>query len=139
MFRVLAHHRRLTVAALVLVGSSSLLAACATTRPATAGDTALPAARMLSRERPDLSSASAARRPEPVRILVDVQVDSAGKPDMSTLRVTGSGATQHRQVITDWISRARFAPAQRGGQPVRGRFRTEMRSTVTVEVRRTGT
>lgn len=67
---------------------------------------------------------------------VQVRVDAAGRPDLETLRVTGLGAAENRDVIATWLERARFRPAQAAGQAVAGVFQT--RFEVRAAVRRVG-
>jgi hypothetical protein len=70
----------------------------------------------------------------PIRLQIEVLVDSRGQPDMKTLKLTGIGAAENRDAIERWIQQATFRPAQRGGQPVAGIYRTRLE--VRVEVRR---
>jgi len=67
-----------------------------------------------------------------VDIRVEVQIDANGRPDVETLRITGDGAAENRDVITRWLQTSSFQPAQRDGRSVPGTFRTGFR----VEVRR---
>jgi hypothetical protein len=53
---------------------------------------------------------------------------------MKTLKVTGVGAAENREAIERWIGQAMFRPAQRGGQPVAGIYRTGL--AVRIETRR---
>jgi hypothetical protein len=53
---------------------------------------------------------------------------------MKTLKVTGVGAAENREAIERWIAQAMFRPAQRGGQPVAGIYRTGL--AVRIETRR---
>ena len=69
-----------------------------------------------------------------VRVTIEVVIDETGLPDMSTFKVTGIGAEDNRDALARWIEQARFRPAQRGGEPVPGIYRTSIRAPV--EVRR---
>jgi hypothetical protein len=60
----------------------------------------------------------------PIRLRIEVLIDSRGRPDMKTLKVTGQGAPENRAAIERWIEQAMFQPAQRGGRPVAGLYRT---------------
>jgi hypothetical protein len=70
----------------------------------------------------------------PIRVQIEVLIDSRGQPDMKTLKVTGVGAAENRDAIQRWIEQAIFRPAQRGGQPVAGIYRTGL--AVRIETRR---
>jgi len=70
----------------------------------------------------------------PIRLQIEVAIDSYGHPDMKTLKVTGMGAAENRQAIERWIEQAIFRPAHRGGQPVAGIYRTGI--AVRIETRR---
>lgn len=72
---------------------------------------------------------STSARP-PVRVTIEVMVDSTGMPEMATLRLTGYGAVENREALTNWIQQATFQPAYRGGQPVRGLYRTVLEARV---------
>jgi hypothetical protein len=65
-----------------------------------------------------------------VNIDIEVRVDSEGRPDMSTLRVTGPGAIHTQAAIARWIQSARFKPAEQDGRPVPGVFRTQIRTRI---------
>jgi hypothetical protein len=65
-----------------------------------------------------------------------VQVDSTGQPALETLRVTGLGAEQNRDVVATWLRSSHFQPAQRDGHPVPGVFQTHIE--VRAETRRVG-
>ena len=59
----------------------------------------------------------------PVALDIMVQVDTLGRADLSTLRLSGQGAEANRQIVTDWLPTARFEPARLNGYLVRGWFR----------------
>lgn len=52
-----------------------------------------------------------------------VMVDPDGRPDMSTLRITGNLTSSQRIELTNWIAASSFTPATSEGVPVRGEFR----------------
>ena len=129
---------RLLCGVMILIGFGSVGCARANTRePATAQ----PAERdepprMLQRGAPPelrIYSIPASGR-APIRLQIEVLVDSRGQPDMKTLKVTGIGAAENREAIERWIQQAIFRPAQRGGQPVAGTYRTGL--AVRIETRR---
>lgn len=81
---------------------------------------------MLQRGAPPelrLYSIPASGRPA-LRLRIEVLIDASGRPDMKTLKVIGPGAAENRAAIERWIEQAMFRPAQRGGQPVPGIYRT---------------
>lgn len=79
---------------------------------------------------------STSARP-PVRVTIEVMIDSTGNPEMATLRLSGYGAVENRDALTNWIQQATFQPAYRNGQPVRGLYRTVVQARVVgVGVRR---
>ena len=117
--------------ALLLVLLVLLAGGCAA-NASPAGQSRLPRATILpGGPPPDFSGVT-----EEVSLDIEVRVDSAGRPDMSTLRVTGPGAIRTQAAIACWIDTARFRPAQRDGRPVPGIFRTQIRSRI--ETRRVG-
>ena len=92
--------------------------------------------RMLQGGRPPeltISNIPASGR-APIRLQIEVHIDSRGYPDMKTLKVTGLGAAENRAAIERWIEQAMFRPAHRGGQPVAGVYRTGL--AVRIETRR---
>ena len=129
--------RRLLVAVMILVGLGA--GGCAR------ANTSDPAAQPVEREVPP-RMVQRGRPPElriynipssgraPIRLQIEVVIDSRGQPDMKTLKVTGMGAAENRQAIEQWIEQATFRPAQRGGQPVPGTYRTGLQ--VRIETRR---
>lgn len=56
----------------------------------------------------------------PVSVEILVQIDTLGRADLSTLKLTGQGVEPNRGVITDWLRTARFEPARLNGYLVRG-------------------
>lgn len=91
---------------------------------------------MVSTARPELRLPRAGQNGLAADIQIQVGVDATGRPDMSTLRVTGLGAAENQAVIEAWIVEARFRPAQQSGQPVPGVYRTRLQ--IRSQVRRVG-
>lgn len=119
------------VAGLVLVG----LAACAS-GGATAATNRVDPPRMTSSNAPPnlvVPSMPMSGR-SPVRVTLEVMIDETGRPDMSTLKVTGFGAAENEQALRSWIEQAAFRPAHRGDTPVPGLYQTHLE--VRVEVHR---
>ena len=56
----------------------------------------------------------------PVAVEILVQIDTLGRADLGTLKLTGQGVEPNRAVITDWLRTARFEPARLNGYLVRG-------------------
>jgi hypothetical protein len=56
----------------------------------------------------------------PISVEVLVQIDTLGRADLSTLKLSGQGVEPNRGVITDWLRTARFEPARLNGYLVRG-------------------
>lgn len=57
---------------------------------------------------------------------IEVAIDVAGRPDVSTLHVTGLGSADNKDAVITWITLARFKPAMQGSQPVAGVYRTRL-------------
>ena len=92
--------------------------------------------RMLTRGNyPDLSisAPNPAGRPS-ARIRIEVLVDTTGRADVKTMKLTGLGAPENRLAIEQWLQSSLFRPAMRNGRPVPGVYRTSFE--VRVEVRR---
>ena len=112
------------------------LSSCASRRGESPGAAAVRPPVLLPGARPQLRYPE---RPQSGRVLdiqIEVAVDLTGQPEFATLRVTGLGATENRDVVAAWLEQARFQPATQAGQPVRGVYRT--RILVRAEVRRVG-
>jgi hypothetical protein len=58
----------------------------------------------------------------PIALEILVQIDTLGRADLSTLKVTGQGVEPNLGIITDWLRTARFEPARLNGYLVRGWF-----------------
>jgi hypothetical protein len=56
----------------------------------------------------------------PVAVEILVQIDTLGRADLSTLKLSGQGVEPNRAVISDWLRSARFEPARLNGYLVRG-------------------
>jgi hypothetical protein len=70
-------------------------------------------------------------RPQ-VRVDIEVMIDADGRPDMSTFKVTGFGASENQDALRRWIEEASFQPARRGDHTLPGLYRSHLE----VEVRR---
>ena len=117
----------------------SLLTACASTSASTPESSAevedrTEPPRMVSRGSfPQLSISGPNPAERPVaRMHIRVMIDSEGRPDLSTLRVTGLGAAENRNAIEQWISGATFRPAMRNGEAVSGLYETRLEVRVSV-------
>ena len=55
-------------------------------------------------------------------ISVEVMIDSAGHPDMSSFHATGNAASANEASLRQWVEMADFKPAVQDGIPVRGKF-----------------
>jgi hypothetical protein len=113
-------------------------AACASSGGAKTSAAAVEAPRMVSRgSYPALriNGAMPSGR-SPVRLTLEVEVDESGRPDMSTLKLTGKGAGENRQAIQQWIAESVFRPGTRNGVPVRALLRMQLEANV--QVRRRG-
>lgn len=59
---------------------------------------------------------------------VSVEIDPEGRPDLSTLRVTGPGAPENRSEISRWINAGVYSAATDAwGRPVRGLYKMKLR------------
>jgi len=73
-----------------------------------------------------------ATRPTTI-VEIQVVVNTTGKADLSTLKISGPGAEVNRNAVTTWVQEARFKPGLQDGQPVSALFRqsfTAMTRTV---------
>src|SRR5688572_15670844 len=80
--------------------------------------------RLLTRGRaPDLvvTEINAAGRPS-LRMRIEVMVDSLGRADVRTLKLTGVVDTQNRTAVERWLESVMFRPAMRNGKAVSGLF-----------------
>src|SRR5688572_26678996 len=120
--------RRWGIRAAVLTGAVILAGGCASA-PRPADDDRLTSPKLLSSPRPELRIARGAQG-RPVDIRVEVQIDATGRPNIETLRVTGSGAADNRDLIAAWLQSSQFEPARRDGRSVPGTFKTRFRLAV---------
>jgi hypothetical protein len=89
---------------------------------------------MVSRDYYDLTAASPGRPPTEMKVSYEVMIDETGRPDMSTLKVTGIGSSENRDGIYRWLEHASYKPARDNGQPVAGLLRGRIEARI--EVRR---
>lgn len=64
-----------------------------------------------------------------LRMRIQVMIDSLGRADTRTLKLSGEGGVQNRMAIERWLESVMFRPAMRNGQPVSGLYK------LTLEVR----
>jgi hypothetical protein len=105
-----------------LVAASALLLSACSMNPGinpTVAPEALTPPRPISGDGPALVGATAQ---QPVSLDIVVRVDTLGRADLSTLRLSGQGVEQNRQIVIDWLRMARFEPAKLDGYPVSGWF-----------------
>ena len=81
---------------------------------------------LLSRTRPELIARSVTpNAPRPTTLVdIEVQVNPDGTADMSSLKITGVGASDNRNAVTTWVQSLRFRPATQNGVAVVGTYRT---------------
>ena len=71
-------------------------------------------------------SSSATSAAVPQRAEIEVVIDSAGVPDMSTFKAYGTAAMENRDALYQWVQSSLFRPALRNGQPVSAVFHTRL-------------
>jgi hypothetical protein len=123
--------RRYLILGLVIAGMFACSKATESTDPSTAVRTEPP--RLLTRGSfPSLSvtESNAAGRPS-LRMGVEVMVDSLGRADLRTLKVTGVVDTQNRMAVERWLQGVIFRPAMRNGEAVSGLFKMSLTVRVT--------
>ena len=62
----------------------------------------------------------------PIQIDIEVAIDSAGVPIMSTFKAFGPTASDNRDAFYEWIANSKFRPAIRNGQPVGAVYHRQM-------------
>jgi len=77
-----------------------------------------------------VSESNAAGRPS-LRMGIEVMVDSLGRADLRTLKVTGVVDTQNRMAVERWLEGVMFRPAMRNGEAVSGLFTMSLTVRVT--------
>ena len=92
--------------------------------------------KMMSGQRPDFVFPSAPRAGLILDLRIEVMIDVSGRPMMETLKVSGLGEVENRDVVRGWIQASRFTPGQQAGQAVPAQFET--RYQVKASVRRMG-
>jgi hypothetical protein len=86
---------------------------------------------MLSRvTAPELRIPTTTSVRSPVRVTVEVLIDSTGRPDMTTFKAMGYGAAENRDALARWMEQAFFRPAYRSGQPVPGLYRMKLEARI---------
>ena len=128
--------RRLrTLSAVVVAG---VVLACASSGGGKKGGVRVQPPELLSRSRPDLVPVRVTpNAPRPTTVVeLEVKVNPDGMPDMSTLKITGQGASENRAAVTTWVQGLRFRPATQDGVPVVGTYKQSFSAmTRTVIVR----
>lgn len=125
--------RTVRTAALVLV--CAIAASCASSSGGSTRTHIRPP-ELLTTGRPELVATGVtpnATRPTTI-VEIQVVVNTAGKADMSTLKISGPGAEVNRNAVTAWVQEARFKPGVQDGQPVSAMFQTSF-SAMTRAVR----
>ena len=118
--------RRYMTVGLVIAGIGACSKATESTEPSTAVRTEPP--KLLTRGSfPSLSleESNAAGRPS-LRMGIEVKVDSLGRADVRTLKVTGVVDTQNRLAVERWLESVIFRPAMRNGEAVSGIFKMSL-------------
>jgi hypothetical protein len=64
--------------------------------------------------------------PAPVRLDIEVLIQSDGRPDMSTLKLSGFGVVENEDAIRRWIEQSNFRPARRGDEPVAAIYKLKL-------------
>ena len=77
-----------------------------------------------------VSESNAAGRPS-LRMGIEVMVDSLGRADLRTLKVTGVVDTQNRMAVERWLEGVMFRPAMRNGVAVSGIYKMSLAVSVT--------
>ena len=79
---------------------------------------------------PDLRVPLTASGRSPIRVTIEVLIDTTGRADMTTLKITGYGAAENHDALAHWIEGSIFQPAHQGDQPVPGVYRTKLEARV---------
>lgn len=114
--------RNVRTAALLL--ACAMTASCASSSGGTSR-THVRAPELLTTARPELVATGLtpnATRPTTI-VEIQVVVNTTGKADMSTLKISGPGAEVNRNAVTTWVQEARFKPGLQDGQPVSAMYR----------------
>jgi len=61
-----------------------------------------------------------------IQIDIEVAIDSAGVPIMSTFKAFGPMATENRDAFAQWIESSKFRPAIHNGQPVEAVYHRQL-------------
>ena len=64
-----------------------------------------------------------------VSVTFEVMVDAAGRPDLKTLKLSGTGAEVNRETMETWLSRVKFKPATVNDVPVSSPFKSTVGAT----------
>ena len=123
--------RSLSVVAIWIAVGAACARSAESTTPAPASDQTEPPRLLTRRTAPNIEvpESNAAGRAT-VRIGIQVMVDSLGRADVRTLKLTGVVGTQDRFAIERWLESLTFRPAMRNGQPVSGLFKMTLAARV---------
>src|SRR5688572_29035827 len=94
------------IVSLALVLSSLGCASAARVEPESSARCTPP--RMISAVRPDLRFDARTSSIRAVDMRIQVLIDANGRPDLSTLQVTGRGATENRDIVAEWLRMSAF-------------------------------
>jgi hypothetical protein len=91
---------------------------------------------LVRNTRPELRTPTGQRQGVALDIRLEVMIDPAGKPVMSTFRLTGLGAADNEQAVKEWLAAATFRPGTQGGTPITSLYRNAWRAEVRTTIRR---
>jgi hypothetical protein len=86
--------------------------------------------------RPDLRVPTGQRQGKAYDMRLEVMIDPAGKPDMSTFRLTGMGAADNEPAVRQWLAGATFRPGTQAGVPVAALYRDGWQAELRTVIRR---
>ena len=118
---------------LTLCAALSFIGACASSTSSGAGASPTrvnPPEILVRGGAPALHVPTSASGRSPVRVTIEVLIDTTGRADMSTLKITGYGAAENRVALAEWIEGSVFRPAHQGDQPVPGVYRTKLEARI---------
>jgi type IV pilus biogenesis protein CpaD/CtpE len=118
---------------LTMYAAAFSIAACASgtsSEPGVAPKGIDPPKMLVRAGAPDLRVPLTASGRSPVRITIEVLIDTTGRADMTTLKIAGYGAAENHDALAHWIEGSIFQPAHQGDQPVPGVYRTKLEARV---------
>lgn len=115
----------ITIRTIAILVTGAVMASCASSGT---GSTRahVKAPELITTSRPELVvSGVTPNAPRPTNVVqLQVVVNTEGRADLSTLKLSGPGAELNRNALTTWLREARFKPGIQDGQPVSAMFRT---------------